>query len=587
MARPPLACLPRRPGLPARPRRQAGLLLTSLLLLLGGLALLAVLVVAGLAAYYTPQLPSLDKVTAYQPRQPLQVYTRDGVEMAQFGAERRLFLPIAEIPQRMQDAVLAVEDSRFRDHAGIDWRGVARALVANLTGGMRQGASTITQQVARTFFLSSRRTAERKIKEALLALRIEEQLSKDQILELYMNQIYLGHRAYGFGAAAQVYFGKPLASLTIAESAMLAGLPQNPAFANPMTNLARATQRQQLVLARMRDTGVISEAEHAQARAEKLNIRSPLQVAVHAEHVAEMARQAVYERFGERAYTEGLKVHTSLIASDQQAAWAALRQGLLEHDRKQAWRGPEDTEDLPDDEAEAEAAAGQALKEHRDDDQLRVAIVLQAGPKALQARLASGEKLTLTGEGLRWVQPALAATAPRAIALRRGAIVRLIQSDKGVWSVSQWPEAQAAFVAMDPASGRIRALVGGFDFNRQPFNHVTQAWRQPGSAFKPFLYSAALEHGVMPATLVNDAPWTGDERWQPQNSDGQFDGPLSLRSALARSKNLVSIRVVAQIGVETARQWTTRFGFDLARQPDNLTLALGAGSVTPLQMATA
>ena len=286
-------------------RRSPGLVFISLLVLLGGAGLLVVLLVAGAAAVYYPQLPALDKVTAYQPRQPLQVYTREGVEIAQFGAERRQFVPIALIPARLQDALLAVEDSRFREHGGIDWRGVARALVANLSGGLRQGASTITQQVARTFFLSSRRTAERKIKEALLALKIEEQLSKDQILELYMNQIYLGHRAYGFAAAAQVYFGKPLASLSVAECAMLAGLPQNPAFANPITNLARATQRQQVVLARMRDTGVITAAEHDAARAEVLSIRSPLQVDVHAEHVAEMARLAVYERFGEQSYTQG------------------------------------------------------------------------------------------------------------------------------------------------------------------------------------------------------------------------------------------------------------------------------------------
>lgn len=568
-------------------RRSPGLVFISLLLLLGGAGLLVVLLVAGAAAVYYPQLPALDKVTAYQPRQPLQVYTREGVEIAQFGAERRQFVPIAQIPARLQDALLAVEDSRFREHGGIDWRGVARALVANLSGGLRQGASTITQQVARTFFLSSRRTAERKIKEALLALKIEEQLSKDQILELYMNQIYLGHRAYGFAAAAQVYFGKPLASLSVAECAMLAGLPQNPAFANPITNLARATQRQQVVLARMRDTGVITAAEHDAARAEVLSIRSPLQVDVHAEHVAEMARLAVYERFGEQSYTQGLKVHTSLIAADQRAAWAALRRGLLEHDRKQAWRGPEDQEDLPDNEAEAEQLAGQALKEHRDDDELRVGIVMQASPKALQVRLATGEKLSLSGEALRWVQPALAPTAPKTIALRRGAIIRVLKSDKGLWSVSQWPEAQGAFVALDAASGRVRAMVGGFDFNRQPFNHATQAWRQPGSSFKPFLYSAALEQGVMPATLINDAPWDGDGAWNPQNSDGQFDGPISLRRALAKSKNLVSIRLLQQIGPVPARQWAARFGFDADKQPANLTLALGAGSVTPLQMATA
>lgn len=562
----------------------------ALMLLVGALALLAVLAIAGAAAWYYPQLPALDKVTAYQPRQPLQVLTRDGVAIAQFGAERRQFTPIAAIPTRLQDALLAVEDSRFRTHRGIDWRGVARAVVANLTGGMPQGASTITQQVARTFFLSSRRTVERKVKEALLAMKIEEQLSKDEILELYMNQIYLGHRAYGFAAAAQVYFGKPLAELSVAECAMLAGLPQNPAFANPITNLARATQRQRVVLARMHDTGVIDEATLAAARAEKLVIRSPLVVDVHAEHVAEMARQLVVERFGEAAYSEGLKVQTTLVAGEQQAAWRSLRAALLAHDRRQAWRGPEDLETLPDDEAAAELVAGQALKEHRDDEMLRVGIVMAVSAQEVQVRLASGELVSLRGEGLRWARPALAATAPRTIALVRGAIVRVQQSDKPgdtSWAISQWPQTEGALVAMDTDTGRIRALVGGFDFNRQPFNHVTQAWRQPGSAFKPLLYSAALEQGVMPATQVNDAPWTGGGGWDPQNSDGQFAGPLSLRRALALSKNLVSIRVLEQIGVPTARAWSGRFGLDPARQPDNLTLALGAGSVTPMQLVGA
>jgi penicillin-binding protein 1A len=569
---------------PARPARgQHGLVLTSVLLVMAVIAVLLALVVAVSVAVIYPQLPPLDAVTNYRPREPLQVFTRDGVEIAQFGAERRQYLPIAAIPQRMQDAVVAVEDSRFREHSGIDFKGVARALLANLAG-KRQGASTITQQVARNFFLSSRRTLERKLKEAALALKIEQQLSKDQILELYLNQIYLGQHAYGFGAAAKAYFGKPLAALSTAECAMLAGLPQNPSFANPITNLERATTRQQVVLGRMRDTGVITDAEYEAAKAEKLVIRPTLQVEVHAEHVAEMARRVVVERFGEQAYTQGVKVYTSLIAADQQAAYAALRRGLLEHERKQAWRGPEDNVDLPE-EAE-DAAVAQALKDFRDDEELRVAIVLKASPREVVARLASGDTIQLSGEGLRWAQPALQPKASDDLRIERGAIVRVMKADKIGWTIAQWPEAQGALVAMDPANGRVRALVGGFDFNRQPFNHVTQAWRQPGSSFKPFLYAAALEHGVQPATLVNDAPLTiGD--WSPQNSDGKFDGPLTLRQALAKSKNLVSVRLVQQMGVGNARQWAGRYGFDVDKQPDNLTLALGAGSTTPLQLASA
>ena len=562
-------------------RAPRGFVLSSLLLILALLALLAGLATAAAVAVIYPQLPSLDELTHYQPRQPLQVFTRDGVEIAQFGSERREFLPIEQIPPRMQAILVAVEDVRFREHGGIDLRGIGRAVLANLAG-RREGASTITQQVARNFYLSSRRTLERKLKEAALALKIEQQLSKDQILELYMNQIYLGQRAYGFGAAARVYFGKPLASCTVAEMALLAGLPKNPSFANPITNMARATARQHVVLGRLLDTGTITAGEYDQAMAEKLVVRTHNQTDVHAEHVAEMARRAVFERLGDKAYTSGVKVFTTLVAAEQQAAWASLRRGLLDHERRQPWRGPEDENPLPDDADDETIAA--ALKDTPDDEELRAAIVLSASPREVQARLASGETVTLSGEGLRLAQPGLAAKASEALRVQRGAIIRVSATAKGGWQVAQWPEAQGALVALDAGTGRVRAMVGGYDFSRQPFNHATQAWRQPGSSFKPFLYSAALEHGVMPATLVNDAPLTiGD--WSPQNSDGAFDGPMTLRRALAKSKNLVSVRVLQQVGIGDARAWAGRFGLDATRQPDNLTLALGAGSVTPLQMA--
>ena len=580
-------------------------------------ALLATVAVAGATlaaavAWYTPQLPPLDRVTAYQPRQPLQISTADGVEIAQFGSERRQFVPIAQIPPLLQQALLAVEDTRFREHSGIDPKGVLRALLAAATGGLRQGASTITQQVARTFFLSSRRTPERKLKEALLALQIERELSKDQILELYMNQIYLGQRAYGFAAAADTYFGKPLAALSIAEAAMLAGLPQNPGYANPVSNLARATQRQRTVLQRMVVTGVISPAQQATALAEKLNIRSALRVPLHAEYVAEMARRLVVEHFGTEVYSQGIKVTTSLLASDQQAAWAAVRRSVLAFDARQPWRGPEDHADLPaesntpDGQAEIERAAVQALKDQLDDEQLRVAIVLSASPRALRLQLATGEALQITGDGLRLALPGLSPKAGKDLRIARGDILRVWQpaakpglagpgdtgslnaaNSNAAWAVTQWPEVQAAFVALDASTGRVRALVGGFDFARQPFNHVTQAWRQPGSSFKPFLYSAALENGVMPATLINDAALEGADGWAPQNADGQFDGPMTLRQALARSKNLVSIRVLRQIGIPPALAWISRFGFEQGKQPANLTLALGAGSTSPLQLAQA
>ena len=536
------------------------------------------------------ELPAIDRIVQYQPRLPLQVVTADGVEIAQFGAERRIFVPLSRIPKRLQDAVLAVEDTRFREHSGIDPKGMARAVLSMMTGGMKQGASTITQQLVRTMLLTQRFTPERKAKEILLALQVEKALTKDRILEVYLNEIFLGQRAYGFAAAAQTYFGKPLERLSLAETAMLAGLPQNPHYANPVVNRQRAVARQQVVLERMRVTGVITQAEWAAARAEKLDIRSPLDVAVPAGHVAEMARRAVVERFGPEAYTQGLRVVTSLRAADQRAARDAVRRAVLEHDRRTPWRGPEDVEDLPaGDGPELERAAAQALKAHRDDEQLRVAIVLQATPREVRLQLATGERLTLTGESLRRAAPGLAPKAPAALALRRGAVVRVMRAPSGLaaWALVQWPEAQAAFVALDPSTGRIRALVGGFDFARQPFNHATQAWRQPGSSFKPLLYSAALEQGLMPATVVDDLPFTAANGWNPQNSDGRFDGPMTVRQALAKSKNLVSVRVAQQVGVGPVREWSGRLGLDAARQPDNLTLALGTGSVTPLQMARA
>jgi penicillin-binding protein 1A len=341
--------------------------------------------------------------------------------------------------------------------------------------------------------------------------------------------------------------------------------------------------------------GLISEAEAAAAKVEKLVIRSPLIVDVHAEHVAEMARQMVVERFGEQAYTQGYKVITSLRAAEQQAAWQAVRRSVIDHDRRQAYRGPEDHEDLPEPADAAEAVIARVLREHRDDEDLRLALVLEASPKRVKVQLATGETVDLTGEALAWGQAALSSKAVPTLAIRRGSIIRVqaTPARKGVagWTLAQWPDAEAAFVALDPRTGRVRALVGGFDFAQGQFNHVTQAWRQPGSSFKPFLYSAALEHGVMPATQVNDAPLeaTGDQPpgWDPQNSDGQYDGPISLRQGLAKSKNMVSIRVLQQIGVETAREWVGRYGFDVARQPANLSLALGAGSTTPMQLAQA
>ena len=568
------------------------------------LVLATAVALAAALAWALPQLPPLDKVLHYQPQQPLQVYTADGVELGQFGSERRQFTPIDQVPLLLRQAVLAVEDRRFYQHPGIDARGLLRALWANVSGQPRQGGSTITQQVARNFFLTSRVTPERKLKEALLALRIERQLGKDQILELYLNQIFLGQQAHGFAAAADTYFGKPLAALTLAETALLAGLPQNPSYANPASNPARARLRQQAVLRRMVDQGLITTAQADAARAQVLQLRAPGQVALHGEHVAEMARQAVVDRFGSAVYAQGVKVYTAVRAADQRAAWAALRRGVLAFDASQPWRGVEDTEPLPPPGApDTERAAAQALKDRRDDQQLRLAIVLQVqdSPPGLQVQTASGQLLQINGDGLRLALPGLAPDAPPGQAIRRGAVLRVAQrsdlhnAPDAPWAVVQWPEAQAAMVALDPQSGRVRALVGSVDFERQPQNLVTQSRRPVGTAFMPFLVSAALDHGVMPATRVSDAPVDGsDTALAGANTvagtaadAGRTDGGVSVRDGLVRGRSGVSVRLLQHLGLPAALAWAGRFGFDTRQLPRDAGLAVGSGSTTPMQLARA
>jgi penicillin-binding protein 1A len=540
----------------------------------------------------TFDLPSIDRIVNYTPKLPLQIFTSDGAEIAQFGTERRIYVPLSKTPKILQEAVLSVEDARFREHSGIDPKGMARAVVAALTGGRKQGASTITQQLVRTMLLNREFSVERKTKEIMLAFKVEDALSKDRILEIYMNEIFLGQRAYGFAAAAKTYFGKTMDELSTAEAAMLAGLPQNPYYANPVANMDRAVKRQRVVLERMKATGAISEVQWKAARAEKITLRTPGGNDLHAPHVAEMARRIVVDRYGTEAYSSGIRVTTSLLAEDQKAAHAAVQRGILSYDRRGAWRGPEGFEELPSgNNAELASLAGEALKDHSDDDTLRVAIVLKASPKEMLVQLATGERITLSGSSLQWARAGLKSKAKKELSLQRGSVVRVVQSgQKGSsteWEISQWPDVEAALVSMDPQTGRVRALVGGFDQTRQPFNHVTQAWRQPGSSFKPLLYSAALEERVMPVSLVDDLPFTAANGWSPSNSHAGGESPITMREALARSSNLVSVRILDHVGVARAREWSTRFGLDAARQPSNLTLALGTGSVTPLQMVRA
>ncbi len=562
------------------------------------LAVVAGAVVAGLLAVGLvvvlayPNLPSLDGLTTYQPKIPLRIYTADGVLIGEFGEERRAIVGIADVPVDLKHAIIAAEDERFYQHPGIDYLGVLRAAYANLVGGgRRQGASTITMQVARNFFLSSEKTFTRKLYEALLAFKIEHSVSKDKILELYINQIYLGQRAYGFAAAAQTYFGKALPQLSLGEIAMLAGLPKAPSQYNPFVNLQRAKQRQHYVLRRMSELGYITQAQYDDA------IKSPLRprkevvdYSLHAEYLAEMVRQALAEHYPDDVYTRGFRVYTTLRRADQEAAYEALRAGVLDYDRRHGYRGPEGFVELKPDAGEDDY--DDALAEHPDSDELLAAIVLSTDGKEVQAGLRSGETIRIAGEGLRFAARALDAKAPLQKRLRRGSIIRVQRQGKG-WQITQLPEIEAAFISMDPQDGAIRSLVGGFDFGRTKFNHVTQAWRQPGSAFKPFIYSAALEKGFTPATVVPDEPVvleaeeTGSQRWEPKNYDGKFEGPMRLRTALAKSKNMVSIRVLDAIGPKYAQEYVTRFGFDADRHPPYLTMALGAGSVTAWQMARA
>ncbi len=560
------------------------------LLLVFLLTAAASLVIGFAAVMVVPTLPSLESLTDYRPKIPLRVYSADAQLIGEFGEERRAVIKLAQVPKSLIDAIVAAEDERFYQHGGVDYLGVARAALSNFaSGGVKQGASTITMQVARNFFLSKEKTLTRKFNEMLLAFKIESSLSKQQILELYINQIYLGQRAYGFAAAAQIYYGKPLDRLTIAEHAMLAGLPKAPSRFNPVANPARAKLRQQYVLRRMRELEMITPQELAAANKEGPPVRQVMnEYGVRADYFAEMVRAQMFERYGEEAYTRGLKVYTTLNVEHQRAAYQALRKGVLEYDRRHGYRGPEAyvelTGQLTDERLE------DALQDVADSDELHAAIVLEAMPKQVRVYRAGGEYITIAEDGLKFAARMLGDNAAPNQRIRRGAIIRLSRDDKNRWQIVQLPVVESAFVAADPRSGAIRALVGGFDFNRNQFNHVTQALRQPGSSFKPFVYSAALEKGFTPATVINDAPLTftaaqtGSEPWEPKNYDGKFDGPMRLRTALTKSKNLVSVRILQAISPQYAQDYIARFGFDPKMHPPYLTMALGAGNTTPMQM---
>lgn len=570
------------------------LVIYSVIFLLGLIAIGVAMALIVLVLTY-PNLPSLEVLTDYRPKIPLRVYTADGFLIGEYGEERRAVVAIADVPAVMKHAILAAEDDRFYQHGGIDYTGVVRAIGANLIGGgKRQGASTITQQVARNFFLTGEKTYTRKLYEALLSFKIESNLSKDQIFELYINQIFLGQRAYGFAAASQIYFGKPLKDISIAEAAMLAGLPKAPSAYNPIVNPNRARLRQHYVLRRMRELGHITETQYEAAIKEPLIVKRELaEYAVHAEYVAEMARQITAERFPEEVYSRGMKVYTTLIKAEQEAAYNSLRKGVMDYDRRHGYRGAESYLDLKDIKSDQDEAIDEALQDIADAGDLIPGLVLAADAKYIKVYRKGGEIVTLTGDAMKFAARMLDDKAPPNKRLKRSAIVRLQKDDRGGWQISQLPEVESAFVAVDPKDGAIRALVGGFDFNRNKFNHVTQAWRQPGSSFKPFIYSASLEKGYGPNSVIADEPivipasQTGAAAWEPHNYDGKYEGPMRMRTALAKSKNMVSIRILQSIGTHYAQDYSARFGFDAAKHPPYLTMALGAGSVTPWQMVTA
>ena len=551
------------------------------------LALAGVLLAAYVVLVLIPSLPTLDAVTDYRPKLPLRVYTADNVLIGEFGQEHRDFVAIADMPDLMKNALLSIEDARFYTHSGVDFIGLARAL----SGGLQEGASTITMQVARNFYLTQERTVTRKLKEAILTYRIEHALTKDQILELYMNQIYLGQRSYGFSSAARTYFGKSLSELSIAQAAMLAGVPKNPVRHNPAVNLERAKQRQLQVLRSMLRNGHITQVQFDQASTEPIRVNTSPNVESHGAYVAEMVRQSMVTQYQDAAYTMGLKVVTTINQAEQLAAYESVRRNVLAYDQRHGYRGPEAFIELPADEDARDDAIDALLQKHPASDGLLSAVVTAVVGKTLKADLASGESIQVTAEGLGFAAGALQPNAAKAVRIRPGALIRVVQTRNMKWAISQLPEVDAAYVSLNAQSGAYRALVGGFDFRRKNFNHATSAWRQPGSSIKPFIYSAALERGFAPATLINDvqlsSTTTESLKWDPRNDDDKYDGPIRMQDALAQSKNVVSVRILKAIGVEYARDFLSRFGFDADKHPTNLTMALGAGSVTPVQLASA
>ncbi len=556
---------------------------------------------AGAYQYLAPEIPQAASLRDVKTQLPLRVYSHDGKLIAQIGEQRRIPVVFAEIPAVIIDAFLAAEDARFYEHPGVDWQSLVRALLANVSSGsVREGGGTITMQLARNTVLTSERTVRRKLKEVFLAMRLEREFSKQEILTLYLNRIFLGQRAYGIGAAAEVYFDKNVRDLTMAEAALIAGLPRSPSLDNPVASVIRAHDRRAYVLRRMLELGKIDQAQHDAALDEPLSNRmhGPI-IELDAPYVAEMVRAEMVQQHGADALTAGYKVYTTIDSRLQQAANAATWRTMLEYERRHGYRGPVERMDAS--QFGDPTALGLVFKRTPRRGSLLPAVTTRVAERDAGFLLRNGSAVTVEWEGLSWARPVIDplkdAMGPSPKNAREvvgvGDVVYLEPLPEGKYRLGQLPAVGGALVALDPNDGAIVSLVGGFDFGSSKYNRVTQAQRQPGSAFKPFLYSAALERGFTPATLVNDAPIVlpggggadGDEEWRPQNITRKFYGPTPMREGLVRSRNLVSVRLLRGAGIGFAIRHMAHFGFGATALPANLTLALGTGQVTPLEMA--
>lgn len=568
-----------------------------------------ILIFTATLLYLGPKLPPVEQILEIQLQTPLRIYSSEGKLIAEFGEKKRSPIQYSEIPQDFINAVLAAEDARFFSHHGVDIKGLTRASLELVsTGSIQTGGSTITMQVAKNYFLTRERTFLRKFNEILLALDIERKLTKEQILELYINKIYLGHRAYGIQAAAQVYYGKPVQALSLSQLATIAGLPKAPSAFNPVTNPARALARRDWILSRMQELGYIDAAQREEASSEPGTAElHGIPVEVNAPHFAEMVRRDMVARFGDKADTDGYRVYTTLKAANQTAANKAVLKGLIDYDRRHGYRGAEGQLEIDTENPTPQDWLTQ-LRRFRTIDPLEPALVTAVDGNGATALLKSGEVITLPFAGMSWARAYIdnvdRGPAPKTPddVVKVGDVIRVIKEavtskdskdqEKvvGDWSLAQKPIAQSAMVSIDPKNGALLALVGGFDFQSSKFNRAVQGGRQAGSSFKPFIYSAALDFGMTPASIINDAPVVFkdsglESTWRPENSGGRFHGPTRLRKALYLSRNLVSIRVLREMGIRHTIKEISRFGFDPDRLPDNLSLALGSAAVTPWELA--